>query len=203
MLLQFPIINDQLCGEGFALGETYGVINIDAHADVRPLKSESRAHSGSPFRQMLDAETSVLSPGGFVEFGLQPQAVSLVHLEYLRDQGMRVEMLDDIRAEGCHLAWLRAIHAAASSGRMHISLDLDGFSSAYAPGVSAPSADGFTPAEIASCLREAARRPSLTSFDVVELNPFFDVDGRTAKLAATMIMHVLCGLADRNRTSFT
>jgi formiminoglutamase len=30
----------------------FGVINIDQHFDVRPLK-DGKAHSGSPFRQML------------------------------------------------------------------------------------------------------------------------------------------------------
>lgn len=29
-------------------------MNIDAHFDVRPLLSENRAHSGSPFRQLLE-----------------------------------------------------------------------------------------------------------------------------------------------------
>ncbi|RPI67690.1 MAG: hypothetical protein EHM43_06865 [Ignavibacteriae bacterium] len=180
-------------------GEAYGVINIDAHADVRPLKPESRAHSGSPFRQMLDVEGSVLIPGGFVEFGLQSHTVAAAHLAYVRDRGMHVEMLDAIRAEGCDVAWHRALTAAGGSGHLHVSLDMDGFASAYAPGVSAPSADGFTPSEIGVCLREAARRPSMTSFDVVELNPSYDVDGRTAKLAAAMIMQVLAGLADRHR----
>lgn len=30
-----------------------GIVNIDAHLDVRPLK-ENRTHSGSPFRQLLE-----------------------------------------------------------------------------------------------------------------------------------------------------
>lgn len=179
------------------LGTPYGVINIDAHADVRPLQSERRAHSGSPFRQMLDVEGSVIIPGGFVEFGLQHHAVSATHLRYVTDHGMHVMMLDAVRAEGMDVAWSQALQKAGSSGRMHISLDMDGFASAFAPGVSAPSSDGFTPAEIGAALREAARRPTMRSFDVVELNPLYDVDHRTAKLAASMIMSVLAGLADR------
>ena len=30
------------------------IINIDAHFDVRPLKDDGKAHSGSPFRQLLE-----------------------------------------------------------------------------------------------------------------------------------------------------
>jgi arginase family enzyme len=42
-----------------------------------------------------------------------------------------------------------------------------------------------------------AARPQFTAFDVVELNPVYDVDGRTAKLAAAMIMEVIAGVASR------
>jgi formiminoglutamase len=50
--------NDQSYPNVRALLEVFpksqiGVINIDSHFDVRPLK-EGLAHSGSPFRQMLE-----------------------------------------------------------------------------------------------------------------------------------------------------
>ena len=48
---------------------------------------------------------------------------------------------------------------------------------------------------MASCLQSAASSGSLAAFDIVEMNPRFDLDGRTAKLAATMIGEVLAGLA--------
>jgi formiminoglutamase len=176
------------------VGRAYGVINIDAHADVRPLK-EGRAHSGSPFRQLLDHQPGALIPGGFVEFGLQSASVALAHLQVVRAAGMSVQMLDDIRAAGVVHAWNDAYANAARSGRLHISLDMDAFASAYAPGVSAPSADGFAPHEIRACLRAAASAGHVAALDVVECAPTYDVDGRTAKLAATMIMEILHGFA--------
>ncbi len=52
--------NDQSYPNVAALMQSYpdkkiGVVNIDSHFDVRPLK-EGKAHSGSPFRQMLEDE---------------------------------------------------------------------------------------------------------------------------------------------------
>lgn len=191
-------------------GASYGVINIDAHADVRPMKESlpsnpgtsnphSFAHSGSPFRQMLEAPTSSLADGAFVEFGLQPHAVSAAHLEYIDSKGMDFMMLDDIRTAGVAQAWSMAQRRASKGEALYVSLDMDAFASAYAPGVSAPSADGFVPHEIATCLRIAGSEPTLRAFDVVEVNPVYDVDGRTSKLAATMIMHLLSGIAQRLR----
>jgi len=181
------------------IGASYGVINIDAHADVRPLKDGAQAHSGSPFRQMLESSTSTLADGAFVEFGLQPHAVSAAHLEYIASKGMDFMMLDEIRTAGVAQSWSVAQRRASKGEALYVSLDMDAFASAYAPGVSAPSADGFVPHEIASCLRIAGSEPTLRAFDVVEVNPAYDVDHRTSKLAATMIMHLLSGIAQRLR----
>ncbi|NQW29940.1 MAG: formimidoylglutamase [Ignavibacteria bacterium] len=179
------------------LGEKYGVINIDAHADIRPLQDGKRAHSGSAFRQLLDVEHSHISAGGLVEFGLQEFSASKEHTSAIKAAGMHVMMLDEIRMEGIAFAWQEALGHATTSANTYISLDMDAFASAFAPGVSAPAADGFAPWEIAQCIRTAARNPALKIFDVAEMNPEYDVDGRTAKLAATMIMHVLSGIAER------
>ena len=178
-------------------GVPYGVINIDAHADVRPLKDGSAAHSGSPFRQMLDAESSNLVKGAFVEFGLQHTTVSRDHRAYVTNAGHHVMMLDAIRGQGALPAWDQALLRVATAERLYVSLDMDAFASAFAPGVSAPSADGFAPWEIGPALRRSARDPRFSAFDVVEVSPPWDADGRTAKLAASMIMQVLAGIADR------
>lgn len=176
-------------------GKSFGVINIDAHADVRPLLDDTKAHSGSAFRQLLDQTNSQLLPAGFVEFGLQHHAVAHQHLLYLQSKGMHAMMLPDIRRKGTQFMWQEAWQKAASAHSVYVSLDMDAFSSAFSPGVSAPAADGFMPHEIAGCLYQAACSGSLTVFDVVEYNPEYDVDNRTAKLAATMIAEVIAGLA--------
>jgi len=177
-----------------SVGTAFGVINIDAHTDVRPLK-DGRSHSGSPFRQMLDMQDSKLVPGGFVEFGIQATSASAHHIADIRDAGMHVMMLDEIRHEGIDAAWQRALRHAATSGATYVSVDMDAFASAYAPGVSAPAADGFTPADLRPCLRHAAASGSLIALDLVEVNPTYDLDGRTAKLAAQLICDVIDGLA--------
>jgi formiminoglutamase len=179
------------------IGQAFGIINIDAHADVRPLKDGSKAHSGSPFRQMLDADDSALASGAFIEFGLQHQGVAQSHIQYLIDRGATVMMLERIRQEGVEASWNAVTERTEHVGRYHITLDIDGFASAYAPGVSAPATNGFTPDEIGPLLRRSAIHHALTSFDVVEVSPPHDTDGRTSRLAAYMIMEVLAGLAQR------
>ena len=51
------------------------VINIDSHFDVRP-KKDGKAHSGSPFRLMLENEKFDKNGSKFVEFGCKGAACS-------------------------------------------------------------------------------------------------------------------------------
>ena len=62
--------------------------------------------------------------------------------------------------------------------------------------MSAPGVGGMP---VARWLRaaEACGRSAATSFDVVELNPRLDADGRSATLAALTVWHLLRGIAQR------
>jgi len=180
------------------VGAPYGVINIDAHADVRPLIDGTRSHSGSPFRQMLTDTSSTLAPASFLEFGLQQASVSRAHLDFIAHYGMHAIMLDHIRERGIRAAWDDALFTATQSAKkLYVSLDMDAVASAYAPGVSAPAAAGFTPEEVLYCVRTAAAHHALCAFDIVEVNPLYDVDGRTGKLAGLVLAEVIAGLVDR------
>ena len=75
--------------------------------------------------------------------------------------------------------------------RVYLTIDLDGFSSAYAPGVSAVSPFGFDPEIVIWALEEIIRSGKLISMDIAELNPLYDQDGQTAKLAAGLLHQVL------------
>ena len=68
---------------------------------------------------------------------------------------------------------------------------MDGFSSAFAPGVSAPSPMGFSPQIAFRVFELIAKSKKLIAMDVVELNPRFDQDQATARLAARCVEYVL------------
>lgn len=73
---------------------------------------------------------------------------------------------------------------------MYLTIDLDGFSSAYAPGVSAPSPDGFDPVFIYKVLDFVLKSKKVISCDIAELNPDFDIDENTAFLAARLVDYI-------------
>lgn len=71
------------------------------------------------------------------------------------------------------------------SGPLYISIDMDAFDPAYAPGVSHHEPGGLTVREVLAVLRRV--KGPLIGADVVELNPDRDRDGVTAVLAVKLV----------------
>ena len=182
---------------GFSKGkQTVGVINIDTHLDYR--KAIPKRNSGTSFRQMLDQHQSPLNAMNLVEIGIQSFANSADHYSELIERGATVFSLRDVRTEGIAKTLDLAYELATSStDSLYISFDLDAVNSADAPGVSASLPTGLTAEEFLTVALFAGKRRKTKLIDIVELNPKYDVDGRTAKLAAIAIMYFLTGVANR------
>jgi formiminoglutamase len=159
--------------------------NVDAHLDVRehPIR-----HSGTPYRMLL--EESLLVPANFHEIGYQAFAVAAAHLRYLREKGAHAIGMNELRQKGA-LSVLENI--LRTSGARHIfwGLDMDSVCAADAPGVSAPNPIGLSAAEFCDIATLAGRDPRTTLFEISEVNPAYDTDQRTARLAAVAIHHFL------------
>jgi formiminoglutamase len=160
--------------------------NIDAHFDVR---ADASSNSGTPYRQLL--EGSWLKAENFYEIGWQPQANSPVYFEYLQSIGANLIGLEEIRRQPNVLGRLREVLQKSNCNGFFFGFDLDAVRASDAPGVSAASPLGLT-AESFCALSELAGSFAQTRvIEFSEMNPNFDVDGRTAKLTATA-MHRFC-----------
>lgn len=65
-----------------------------------------------------------------------------------------------------------------------LSIDLDAFPQSAAPGVSAPQAIGVDPMIAISLIHKMGK--NLQQLGLYEMNPRYDLDGRTARLAAKL-----------------
>jgi arginase len=71
---------------------------------------------------------------------------------------------------------------AAAGGALHVSLDVDFLDPSEAPAVGTTVPGGATVREAHLVMEMLSDSGLLTSMDLVELNPFLDERGRTAKL---------------------
>lgn len=168
-------------------GRPVSIINIDAHTDVRPLKN-GKPHSGSPFRQALEHESALCK--AYHVFGLNPSAVSFPHYHYVKKNGTAL-FKDEISEE----IILNCIEDA--EGDVMLTMDIDAVDQAEAPGVSAPSPAGIGTDLWLKLAYEFGRNEKITSFDLCEVNPVYDQDLKTVRLAALTIWYFLLGLSMR------
>jgi formiminoglutamase len=174
-----------------------GIINIDAHLDVRPCL-DGHGHSGSPFRQAMDHPGFPLPGSRYVCLGAQPFAVSQQHFARARTKGAKIRWawtdIDNLAA-----AAMEEVDRLATDGcRVMLTIDADAFAAADVPGVSAPNPHGLPGGDIAAVCERAGQNAKISSMELVEINPTFDVDGRSARWAAMAIWHFLVGLARRS-----
>lgn len=161
------------------------VINFDAHFDVRP--TARGLSSGTPFYRMLESGHAL----DFAELGIQAQCNSKVHLQWLLDRGARVLTMEDFEASGetFAVAASRVLDDWILRPRpTFISVDIDAFSSAVAPGCSQSWATGFMPQDFFPLFDLLLRRCDVRALGIYETSPPLDQDDRTSKLAA-LIAH--------------
>lgn len=175
---------------GIGPGGLGGLVNVDAHLDVRP--PSPLRNSGTSVRMLVEEGT--VDGGRLVEFGIQSHANAQGHVEWLGAAGGTIVRLETVRATGFEEGFAAALEMAAMNGSdIHATLDIDGVIGASAPGVSAVMSDGLSPGEFLHAARMIGCHPSVVSFDIAELSPAFDRDGITARLAARAVMEVVAG----------
>ena len=175
--------------QAYALGgQRVGILNWDAHPDVRELK-DGLGHAGSPFRQ------AILDPSGscrqFVAAGLLPHVVARAHLEFIAAHGGRFVWRRDLSP-----ARIDEIYGSLA-GPSFVSFDLDAVEQAAAPGASSPSVGGITADLWLHAAYRAGRTRAVTSCDLVEMNPVYDRDSAAARLAAGTVWQILKGVTER------
>jgi arginase family enzyme len=85
-------------------------------------------------------------------------------------------------------AWTRGVRPVIT-GPVYISIDMDGFDPAFAPGVSHHEAGGLTPRDVIGAI-QGIEGPIIGA-DVVELNPLRDPLDITAPLAAKLVKELV------------
>jgi arginase len=175
-----------------------GLLWIDAHGDLnRPETSPS----GNVHGMVLAALLGLAGPGFESEAWPLPavERVALVgtrslddgERRVLRELDARVFTISDIDRMGVEPAMRSSLEHVCDGGFVHLSLDMDVVDPEVAPGVGTPVRGGFSYREAHLALELVAESGSLASLDVVEVNPIFDRENATGKLAVDLIASAL------------
>jgi len=212
---------DCWCDGGLYFDETYrencsleeiniGIINFDAHFDLRtPQLSDkvederfqkilggrqSTGSSGTPFAQISNAcdvcDDSIKF--NYAVLGISRpnntqalfQRAEALNVWVVEDKAINLNNLPAI--SGQLAQWMQDKRA------IYLSFDIDVLPAHQAPGCSAPAALGVELSLLLPLIEQIKQSGKLMLADIAEVNPEFDIDNRTAKVAAR-IVHLLHG----------
>ena len=168
-----------------------GLVHIDAHCDTMGVYDGSKFHHGGPFR--LAVLDGVLDPERTIQIGIRGS--SNMFWEFSHASGMTVIYMEDFMKLGVADVAARA-REVVGDGQVYISIDVDGFDPAYAPGTGTPEAGGLEAREGLALLR-ALGGLNVIGADVVEVAPQYDPTTNTSQLAAQLLFEEFALMALR------
>jgi agmatinase len=166
--ITFPIIK--------AHSEKYpklDILHIDAHTDLYDNYEGDKYSHACPFARIME--------NGF--------AVRLVQVGIRTLNPHHVEQAEKFNVEIHQMKDLDINRIPKFENPLYISLDMDGFDPAYAPGVSHHEPGGLTSREVLSIIQNIDTE--IIGADIVEYNPNRDFQNMTAFLAAKMMKEIL------------
>lgn len=159
-----------------------GIINFDAHFDNRQPQDGVGASSGTGFWQIAQ-EGEINS----LHIGIQRNSNTLKLFDTAHQFGMKYILADELFFENLPSIYERVNELAESVDFLYVTICMDVFNAAIAPGVSASAYNGiFADSAFMHLYRHILKNEKLIALDIAEVNPSFDIQDHTARLAASL-----------------
>lgn len=173
-----------------------GIINFDAHFDIRPLPLTGS--SGTMFRQIADHLKSYSDPFRYMVLGIQESGNTIDLFKRADAMGVSYLLEKDMANLPDYHIFEKLDEFMKRSERIYVTVCADVFSAAFAPGVSSIQAVGMNPEKMLIYLKHIVRSGKVACFDIAEVSPQFDNDNVTASLAKILIFSLVNNMASRH-----
>jgi len=175
-----------------ALPTDIGVMNLDAHLDLRDEFLGEKLSHATFMRRVAEQ----IGPSHIMEVGVR--AFSKPELDYCHESDLQTITPQDIRKTPLEKTVQRIRSFLSSFKNSYLTVDIDVLDPAYAPGVGNPEPDGITTDELLTLVQAAMSRSTI-GFDLVEVSPQLD-SGQTAAVGAKVIFEAIAALSSRSPT---
>ena len=177
-------------------GKRLRVLWLDAHADfnTNKLTPSGNVHGmpvaclcGHGPRELVEMSgvPRAVEPRWIRQIGIR--SVDAGEKRFVHEAGLEVFDMRFIDELGMRHAMELALATMDPGTHLHVSFDVDFLDPEIAPGVGTTVSGGPTYREAQLCMEMIADSAQLGSLDVMELNPAFDVQNKTARLTVDLI----------------
>ncbi len=172
--------------------ENIGIINFDAHFDNRPYPNGGT--SGTMFNQIGEFTKDNNINYSYLCLGILELGNTQSLFNRAKELGADYVLAQDIKKPDYSLVIKKIDKFIKKNEHIYVTICSDVFSSAYAPGVSAPQPLGISPERVLVLLDHILKSEKTISFDIAEITPKNDLHETTANLAANIIYNVIDGI---------
>ncbi|OEE69071.1 formimidoylglutamase [Vibrio splendidus] len=176
-----------------------GIVNFDAHFDLREFESEIadvKPSSGTPFNQISDYCHTHQWPFHYACLGVSAASNTKALFNKADQLGVWYEHDRNMTQVNQVAQLVKLQKFIAECDYLYLTIDLDVFPAATAPGVSAPAARGVSYEALAPFLEQIFKHSEkLIIADIAEYNPDYDIDSQTARLAARLCWDIASAMA--------
>ncbi len=159
-----------------------GIINFDAHFDNREPEN-GLASSGTGFWQIAQ-EGDIHS----LHIGIQKNSNTRKLFEIADNFKMKYILAEEIYSENIPNVLFTINNFLENCDIIYVTICMDVFNASIAPGVSAAAYNGiFADYNFIQIYRYILTSEKTKALDVAEVNPNFDIQERTARLAASLV----------------
>ena len=168
-----------------------GLVMLDTHLDTAPdIDGELLSHC-SPVHRLLDLDN--VEGRNVAIIGVHGAANPKLELDVAREHGVHVFTVRDIDRDGVDAVCRWALEAVSDGTEgVYLSFDIDVLDGGFAWGTCGPEIGGMTGREVVRAL-EILSTADLVAMDCVEVAPFLDPSGNTARIGARAVIDVLAG----------
>jgi agmatinase len=166
-----------------------GFVMFDTHLDTAPdIDGEELSHC-SPVHRVLDLPN--VDGRNVVIIGAHGAANPKLEKEVAEEYGVTVFSIRDVDRLGIDEVARRSLELASDGAdTVYLSVDIDVLDGAFAWGTCGPEIGGMTGRELVRALEIVAAGP-IGALDMVEVSPFLDPSGNTARAGARVVIDVL------------
>jgi formiminoglutamase len=145
--------------------------------------------SGTMFRQILEQDLNA----GYLCIGVQRLGNTKSLFDAADQLGCEYLMAEKVHLMNMDSVFQKIDDFAKPYDKLIFTLCMDVIEASSAPGVSAPTPLGLDPKNVREILKHIAAHPKSMSFDISEVNPEVDENGKTSRLAAYLVAETLDG----------
>jgi formiminoglutamase len=183
-------------GRKAATGKRIGIIQFDAHLDVRDL-GYGGPSNGTPIRNLIESKT--ILGEDIVTIGIRNFANSRLYRDYAEAKGIHILSSKQVHIRGMAHVLSEAMERLEACDEVYVTFDIDVLDQYIVPGVPAIGPQGLTTDQLFSSAVTLGAWSKVSAMDMVCVDPSVDFRDVTTRVSLHLFLHFISGFTQQKK----